>query len=320
MTKKALCVGCNYPGSWLQLHACVSDCHDQAKLALECFGVPRSNIRVLADVGVPNFSAASPTKANILAEIRSLVNGAVSGDELFFSFSGHGTQVKDTNSDERDGYDEAIVPGDYAQKGRLITDDELYYYMVQPLADGVCLTCVFDSCRSGTILDLSACLDGASMRRTKAGKQKYSLATLPADKDGYRGIPAVTGYVREELPQVKAGSLAKGRPSIFCFSGCRDSESSWETGIAGKRHGVLTYCFVEAARKSEQLNYKEFFRKVVTRVRDVGTPQTPQLSYREGAAPEGAIFGGAKEVPERPEKKPIVDESESGMFSSCAVQ
>jgi hypothetical protein len=318
MTKKALCVGCNYPRSHMQLQACVVDCHDHAMLALECFGVPRSNIKVLADVGVPGFSAASPTKDNILAEIKHLVKGAVSGDKLFFSFSGHGTQVRDADSDERDGYDEAIVPGDYPQKRRLITDDELYHYMVQPLADGVCLTCVFDSCHSGTILDLSACLDGASMRRAKAGKQKYSLATLPYDKDGCRGIPAVRDYVREELPQLKANS--KGRPSIFCFGGCRDNQYSYESVIAGKRHGVLTYCFVEAARKSEQLNYKEFFRKVVTRVRDIGTPQTPQLSYREGAAPEGAIFGGAKEVPEHPEKKPIVDESESGMFSSCAVQ
>jgi hypothetical protein len=64
-------------------------------------------------------------------------------------YSGHGTQVTDT-ADETDKLDECIVPCDYATAG-FITDDEINA-ICKPLK-GVGLA-VFDSCRSGTIMDL----------------------------------------------------------------------------------------------------------------------------------------------------------------------
>lgn len=58
-----------------------------------------------------------PSRANILAQMRALVAGAAPGDSLFFSFSGHGSQVKDTSGDEADGMDETICPADYTSAG-----------------------------------------------------------------------------------------------------------------------------------------------------------------------------------------------------------
>lgn len=52
----------------------------------------------------PNFQ---PTKQNILNAVKWLVSDAKAGDSLWFSYSGHGTQVVDTDGDEDDGYDEA---------------------------------------------------------------------------------------------------------------------------------------------------------------------------------------------------------------------
>lgn len=49
--------------------------------------------------------------------------------------------------------DETLVPLDYQSAGQ-ITDDELHRIIVQPLPEGCKLTCVFDCCHSGTILDL----------------------------------------------------------------------------------------------------------------------------------------------------------------------
>lgn len=66
---------------------------------------------------------------------------------------GHGGQTKDLDGDEADGYDEVIYPVDFRQHGH-ITDDEMHRIMVHPLQAGVRLTAIFDSCHSGTALDL----------------------------------------------------------------------------------------------------------------------------------------------------------------------
>jgi len=57
------------------------------------------------------------------------------------------------DGDEPDGYDEVIYPVDFRQVGH-ITDDEMHRIMVRPLQAGVRLTAIFDSCHSGTALDL----------------------------------------------------------------------------------------------------------------------------------------------------------------------
>ncbi len=48
-----------------------------------------------------------------------LVKGAKPGDSLFFSFSGHGNQMRDIDGDETDdGMDETILPVDYREAGK----------------------------------------------------------------------------------------------------------------------------------------------------------------------------------------------------------
>lgn len=69
---------------------------------------------------------------------------------------GHGIQIKEgffERSDEVDGYDEAIVPLDYAEAG-YIRDDELRKELVNGMASGVHMSVLFDCCHSGSMLDL----------------------------------------------------------------------------------------------------------------------------------------------------------------------
>ena len=47
--------------------------------------------------------ASSPTKANIIRAMHWLVKDARPDDSLFFHYSGHGGQQKDTDGDEDDG-------------------------------------------------------------------------------------------------------------------------------------------------------------------------------------------------------------------------
>jgi hypothetical protein len=52
-----------------------------------------------------------------------------------------------------DGYDETLVPLDYASAGQ-IRDDDLFKVLVGSMPAGVTVTCVMDCCHSGTVLDL----------------------------------------------------------------------------------------------------------------------------------------------------------------------
>ena len=69
------------------------------------------------------------------------------------TLAGHGGQTKDLDGDEEDGYDEVIYLVDFRQVGHIV-DDEMHRILVQPLQAGVRLTVIFDSCHSGTALDL----------------------------------------------------------------------------------------------------------------------------------------------------------------------
>ena len=67
--------------------------------------------------------------------------------------AGHGGQIKDLDEDAENSYDEVIYPVDFRDVGHIV-DDDMHKIMVQPLQPGVRLTAIFDSCHSGTALDL----------------------------------------------------------------------------------------------------------------------------------------------------------------------
>jgi hypothetical protein len=103
-------------------------------------------------------SSLRPTRENILnAMQRTLVDQSKEGDTVLFYFSGHGSWVKNTLSDETDLRDETIVPADAIRpvtntsQLRDIRDKELAELFDRALAKKVKLTVIFDSCHSGSI-------------------------------------------------------------------------------------------------------------------------------------------------------------------------
>ena len=60
-----------------------------------------------------------PTHDNIVQAYRKLVAAAQPGDAIFCHYSGHGAKLRDDDGDEKDGYDETLVPMDYAQGGMI---------------------------------------------------------------------------------------------------------------------------------------------------------------------------------------------------------
>ncbi|KAK0109956.1 Ca(2+)-dependent cysteine protease [Cadophora gregata] len=149
--RKALLIGINYFGQRGQLRGCINDVKNMSAFLNENFGYQRDDMVILTDDQQNPMS--QPTKQNILRAMHWLVKDARPNDSLFFHYSGHGGQTKDLDGDEEDGYDEVIYPVDFRQVGHIV-DDEMHRIMVTPLHPGVRLTAIFDSCHSGTALDL----------------------------------------------------------------------------------------------------------------------------------------------------------------------
>jgi len=149
--KRALLVGCNYPGSQAELSGCVNDVLRMSSMLRTRYSFSPYEMRILTDDG--HSPHGYSTRANIAEGMRWLVEGAQPGDALFFHYSGHGGQQEDPNYAEEDGYDETILPTDFQHAG-MIVDDEIFDTIIAPLQSGTKLTAVMDCCHSGTGLDL----------------------------------------------------------------------------------------------------------------------------------------------------------------------
>ena len=94
------------------------------------------------------------TKGNILEALDWIRNNTREGDRILILFSGHGCRINDTNGDEGDEKDEALVTWDTMQKGiypdTVITDDEFSKELdniSNKGIDGMCV--VLDCCLAG---------------------------------------------------------------------------------------------------------------------------------------------------------------------------
>ncbi|KAK0459891.1 caspase-like protein [Armillaria novae-zelandiae] len=141
--KRALCIGINYSDPKPVLRGCMEDVKNICGILQEN---GYEDITVLTDEAD---SKKKPTRSNILEALYKIFREAQPNDSLFLHYSGHGDQIPDTDGDEIDGKDERSVGCDWLG----ITDDELHK-MLQSLPSGCQLTAFFDSCHSGTILDL----------------------------------------------------------------------------------------------------------------------------------------------------------------------
>ena len=146
---KALFIGINYPGSKFALSGCINDAIAMKKHVTDVWGFDPNNMKFLADDG----KSTKPTRANIIAAMRWLVDGVRPGDSLFLHYSGHGSRTEDLNGDEESGYDSTMCPCDYDTAGMII-DDDLFALLAVPIPAGAELFALMDCCHSGTILDL----------------------------------------------------------------------------------------------------------------------------------------------------------------------
>lgn len=228
MSKKALLIGINYPGTPSQLSGCINDAKNVRTVLTTTFGYPASNIKLLTD---EQGSLALPTRANIEANIAWLLLNAKAGDTLFFHYSGHGSHTRDTNGDETDGRDECLIPSDYTTRG-VISDDWLFTNLLQKVPPNVTLWSFTDCCHSGTMLDL---------------KYNYKSQCAPRSKQ----LP--TTYVPSEWTDSFTIGIERSRDipaNCYLFSGCLDTETAADAYINRQPQGAFTACFLDFVRNN----------------------------------------------------------------------
>jgi len=247
-TRRALSVGINYLSLWPgqgRLAGCINDSDTMLHVLRETFGFQEGQICRLRD----DRPELMPTKANILTSFRWLTQGAAAGDELFFHYSGHGGQQRDTNGDEASGMDDTLIPCDFQQAGQL-TDDDLHRELVQALPAGVRLWVIMDCCHSGTALDL-----------------QYKARISP---DG-RSVHLAKGRRRRGDPT--------DLPDVVMLSGCRDDQTSADVqpgSLAAQAAGAMTTAFRHCITPT--ISCDELLLKMRHFLKRNGFQQQPQLS------------------------------------------
>lgn len=180
-----------------------------------------------------------------------LVQGAKRDDSLFFHYSGHGGQAEDASGREHDGLDEVIFPMDFEKEGDII-DDELYDSLVKPLPAGCRLTAIFDSCHSGTVLDLPYVHSAHGRLRSMSHVSKRAL---------------------------ERGMAPKG--DVLCFAACRDDEKSADTFKGGVAVGAMSHALLQALHDKPTQTYDE----LLTHLREILIPKYGQKAQVSGSHP-----------------------------------
>jgi hypothetical protein len=152
-------------------------------------------------------------------------------DELWFSYSGHGSYVYDETGDEKDYYDEVICPVDYSSSG-MIVDDYIYDNLVSKLPSNATLFALMDCCHSGTILDLPYMYNNSVETNNN---------TVISTTNNNKNHPA----------------------TVISISGCKDDQTSADAYIS-KYQGAMTWSFLNAL---SNVNYNVRLSDLVHRMR-----------------------------------------------------
>jgi hypothetical protein len=256
MTKYALLIGINYTGTFAALRGCANDIQDIRNL-IKTWGFPESNITFMTDTSK---GVLYPNAYNITYQLNKLCSTLKAGDQAIFYYSGHGTRIRDTNSDEPDNLDSCIVPIDFRSVG-VITDDVVKYYCNKIPADAN-LFCVFDACNSGTVCDL-----------------KYSVLETSYRKDitvKLKGFD-YTEWVRRQMVTVdtkQTDTIA----NIISLAACRSDQVAMDLG----RNGALTSAFLQVIKKfsvggKPTLQLQHILQNVRGVIQTMRLSQAPQM-------------------------------------------
>jgi hypothetical protein len=198
---------------WPDLSGAAGDARAMGDLITLLCGFTADDVVTLTDQGA--------TRAAMLHALGQLADGASKDDVVFFYFAGHGSQVRNSLSDEPDGLDESIVPADSQRGAPDIRDKELRVLFNRILDRGARLTVMLDNCHSGS---------------------------------GARGLPtgARPRGIKPDLRDVADPRRGSPRPEnrgALVLTASQDFAQAWEThDPQGTMHGTFTWAWMRALR------------------------------------------------------------------------
>jgi len=141
LTKRALCIGIDqYPNPNDRLGGCVNDARNWSNWLHE------------QDFKVEMLTDAQATHSGITNAIGRIIRESQPGHVIAIQYAGHGTRLPDQDGEERDKYDEALVPHDHRENGYVLDDD--LAALCSQIPTGVSVTFLMDCCHSGTMTRL----------------------------------------------------------------------------------------------------------------------------------------------------------------------
>lgn len=253
----ALTIGLNavdprHYGGWNgKLTACEADAEDMAAIATS------------RGFGVTTLMTRAATRQRVKTEISSAAESLEAGDIFMLSYSGHGGQLPDRNSDEPDAQDETWCLFD-AQ----LVDDELYALFAQ-FAEGVRVLVFSDSCHSGSVVKL-AYYEGTVPGRTVVHSGRdVTYRNMPPEQ-ALRTYRANKSFYDQILQSLGLGDSGDGvGAAVLLISGCQDNQLSAD----GDFNGLFTSQLLQVWRDGTfKGNYRRFHKNIVRRMPPNQTP------------------------------------------------
>lgn len=226
--KFGILIGLNYPNS----HYTLKGCHNDVQNGGDYLKENGYQAKVLFDDDISN-------KYNLLQALAEL--GTSDASKLFFHYSGHGTQIKDRDGDEKDGYDEVVC----SKNGIMITDDQINS-VISLFPKDKTLILVFDCCHSGSIVDLPYIYTQNGVQTEKVKKEvRANVICISGAKDS------------QTASDVVEKGIGFGALSSTLYGLLRNSnkEKTWkqlysELTIEMKKKGYEQYPIISASKPS----------------------------------------------------------------------
>ncbi|MFM6268990.1 MAG: caspase domain-containing protein, partial [Dolichospermum sp.] len=242
--KRALLVGINdylkvNDFQWYPLEGAVNDTEIQKEVLINLFDFQPQDILVLHN--------QEATRDNILQAFEDhLINWAQPGDVVVFHFSGHGSQVANTDKVFDDERVSTIVPIDsplppgYPNKGGKVNDitgHTLWLLMQAINTENV--TFVLDSCYSG------GARNGILTVRSRPGDQellriidsKIQLVASKQEQDYQKKLMSRLNLSQQDFAKLRQQGVPKG----VMLAAARKNEAAIDTRFADTPCGIFTY-------------------------------------------------------------------------------
>jgi metacaspase-1 len=253
----ALTIGLNsvdpkHYGGWSgDLNACEADARDMAEIVKSM------------KFKISTLLTKSATRKNVASKISGAAKALKAGDIFMLSYSGHGGQLPDINSDETDAEDETWCLYD----GELI-DDELYD-LFSRFKLGVRILVFSDSCHSGTVVKMAYYQGAGNARASVSGSAGTRYRNMPPDVAlrAYRNNKAFYDKILRN-PKIREAP-EKVKASVLLISGCQDNQLSSD----GDFNGLFTAQLLKVWRNGTFKGaYRKFHKDIVKRMPPDQTP------------------------------------------------